>query len=92
MTVFPYLPFAQDSTSEISRLFIVDLMWLQDYLSVLEDSLLVTAYKIEWWECKKKMLALATSAWHHFKLNLGELKDRGDWSVSILGCELFDTL
>lgn len=92
MHVYPYLPCAQDSASEISNLFIVDLVWLKDCLLVLEDSPLVTDYKIGWRECKKKMPALATSAWDYFKLNVGEVKDRGDGSVSILGCEWFDTL
>ncbi len=70
MGVYPYLPFAQDSASEISRLFILELVWFQDCLLVLKDSRLVTDYKIERRECKKKkMLALATSAWHYFKLN-----------------------
>lgn len=92
MGAYPYLPFAQDSASEISRLFIVDLVRLQDCLLVLEDSLLVTDYKIEWRECKKKMLALATSARDYFKLNVGKVRERRDWSVSMLGCELFDTL
>lgn len=92
MTAYPCLPFAQDSASEISRLFIVDLVWLKDCLLVLEDSLLQTDYKIEWRECKEKMLALATSAWDYFKLNVGEAKDRRNWSVPMWGCEWFDTL
>jgi len=47
MGVYPHLPFAQVSASEISRLFILELVWLQDCLLVLKDSRLVTDYKIE---------------------------------------------